>query len=112
SGLDRRSGTRQIPRRRTRRTTRRRGALMTALDDRAEIIADWWRDHPGEHTWGETLRCVHMCDSGKSKCARKRACEIAVMRGDQIQYAVYANHNTWRYVQGSTDRQLGDPVTP
>lgn len=85
---------------------------MTALDDRGELIADWWRDNPGEHTWNQTLAGVDMQDSGKSRCARKRACEIAVMRGDHVQYAVYANEYTWRYVKGSTNSQRGDAVTP
>jgi hypothetical protein len=85
---------------------------MTRLDDRGEIIADWWRDNPGEHTWQETLAGVNMRDSAKSRAARKRACEIAVMQGDHVQYAVYANHFAWRYVNGSTARTRGDAVTP
>lgn len=85
---------------------------MTALDDRGEIIANWWRDNPGEHTWQDTLVAVEMNDSAKSRAARKRACEIAVMRGDQVQYAVYRNDFTWQYVRGSSAAQRGDPVTP
>jgi hypothetical protein len=73
---------------------------MTALDDRGEIIADWWRDRPG------------MNDSARSRSARRRACEIAVLRGDHIQYAVYHNGYTWQYVQGSTKDRRGDAVTP
>ena len=85
---------------------------MTALDDRAEIIANFWRDHPEEHTWRVTLKAVGMRDSAKSRAARKRACEIAVMRGDCIAYACYANHDTWQYVKGGTKHHRGDPVTP
>lgn len=85
---------------------------MTALDDRGEIIAAWWREHPGEHTWIATLAAVNMRDSNKSRAARKRACEIAIFNGDCIQYATYANFNTWQYVKGSTKTQRGDAVTP
>jgi hypothetical protein len=85
---------------------------MTTLDDRGEIIADWWREHPGEHTWAKTLAGVHMQDSTRSRNARKRACEIAVMRGDHVQYAVYRNGFTWQYVKGSTGASSGDAVTP
>lgn len=94
---------------------------MTALDDRGEIIANWWRDNPGEHTWIRTLSGVNLAhpelpqplsDTDRSRRARKRACEIAVTRGDHIQYAVYANVYTWQYVKGSSKNQAGDPVTP
>jgi hypothetical protein len=84
---------------------------MTALDDRGEKIANWWRDNPGEHSWAATLLGVGMQDSAKSRAARTRACAISVKRGDQVAYAVYANGCTWKYVaQGESVADLVDPM--